>query len=122
MNAQGQSLGHGGFADPGFSYQQGVVLFSTAENLHHTFNFLIPPDQRIKRSFGGPDGKVYRKLFQGICFAFFLLPARRRLWIAQWFPLQIIRQVMGDIFYDLHSTYSLAAQEIDGLGIRFGKD
>ena len=46
-NALGNAFRNGGFSDPGFANQQGIVLGSAGQNLNNPTNFIVPTDDGV---------------------------------------------------------------------------
>jgi hypothetical protein len=63
-DAQGESFDHGGLADPGFTGENGIVLPSPDENIHHLADFQITAQHRVDFTLFGPFGEVDGKLIQ----------------------------------------------------------
>ena len=64
----GQPLDNGGFADPGFADENGIVFGPSREHLDDPADFLVAADDRIKFSLAGDIGQVAGIFFQGLVF------------------------------------------------------
>ena len=63
-DSQGQALDHGGFADPGFTGENRVVLPATGEDVDHLPHFELAAQDWVNAAFAGTLGKVDGVLVQ----------------------------------------------------------
>ncbi len=60
----GEALDDCGLADSRLADQHGVVLRAPRQDLHHPFDFLLAPDQRVELSLAGELGEVAAELVE----------------------------------------------------------
>ena len=66
----GQTFNNGGFADTGFTDEDGIVLRPPGEDLHDPPDFVIPADNGIEGPFSGQFIEISGIAFQGLIFVF----------------------------------------------------
>ena len=93
----GQSFNDGGLADAGLTDEDGVVLGTTREHLHHALDFLFPANHWVQLAFAGSLGEVAPELIQD-------QRCRRRAfgWATggSWFLALVPRQQLNDLLAD----------------------
>ena len=108
---QCQPFGNGGFAHARFTYQQRVVLFTSAECLHDTVDLINTSDDRVDLARFGKRYKLHCKLIeQCLLFVTFLRGCFR------------LSLCMRDHFKDVHPGNPLFFHQIDSIGVLLHKD
>ena len=79
-DAQGQALGHGGFAHAGLADEAGVVLGPAGKDLHHPLDLLLPADDVVQLAVSGFGGQIGAEVLDMLALLlvevlFFLLDA-----------------------------------------------
>lgn len=65
-DALSQAFDDGGFADAGFTDEDGVVFGAAAEDLDHAADFFVAPDDGVEFALTGTVGEVIAEFFEGL--------------------------------------------------------
>ena len=123
-DASRQTFRDGGFADSGFSDQQGIVLASTAQGLNDTFQFLIASDQGVNLAGLGLQVEIAGESVQrrgGFLVIFLLLVAGFAASARSGFLGRFCDSVRNEVDH-IQSGQTLLGQKVQRMRILFAKN